>query len=130
MLVSAPDIKEFGSKNILEPLIDDVRKLEKDGIYIEEMRRNFYGTVAMWLGDNVGSHAIDGFLESFSGSATSRLCRFATREMMRSCSDMSKFTMCTQDEYDKRVSLVAEYPDLRRMCSDCQEICDGWSFQS
>ena len=117
MLVSVPDIKEFGFKKFLEPLIDDVHKLEKDGIYIEEMRRHFYGTVAVWLGDNLGSHAIGGFLESFSGSATSRLCRFCngTRYMMRSCSDMSKFTMRTPDEYDKHVSLVAKYPDMITM---------------
>ena len=48
-----------------------MRKLDKDGIYIEEMQRHFYGTVAVWLRDNLGSHAIGGFLESFSGSATS-----------------------------------------------------------
>ena len=108
-----------------------MRKFEKDGIYIEEMLRHFYGTVAVWLGDNLGNHVIGGFVESFSGSAMSRLCRFCNgaREMMRPCSYMSKFTMCTQDEYDKRVSLVAEYPDLRTMYCDCQKICDGWSFQ-
>ena len=92
-------------------------KREKDDIYIEEMRRHLYGTVAVWLGDNLGSHAIGGFLESFSGSATSRLCRFCngTREMMRSSSGMSKFTMRTPDEYDMHVSLVAKYPDMRTL---------------
>ena len=35
--------------------------------------------------------------------------------MMRSCSDVSKLTMRTQDEYDKHVSLVAKYPDMRTM---------------
>jgi len=48
----------FGWKKVLEPLINDLRSLEKNGISISIANKtiNFVDTIVAMLGDNLGSH--------------------------------------------------------------------------
>lgn len=66
----------FGWEKIIEPLINDLRNLEKNGIVISVANEpiNFIGTVVAMLGDNLGSHQIGGFTENFNSSEY--FCRF------------------------------------------------------
>jgi len=66
----------FGWEKIIEPLINDLRNLEKNGIVISVANEpiNFIGTIVAMLGDNLGSHQIGGFIENFNSSEY--FCRF------------------------------------------------------
>ena len=52
------DLKTFGYNKILHIIIEDIKKLEKIGIQIDE--EVFFGSIAQCLGDNLGIHQIFG----------------------------------------------------------------------
>ena len=72
LLVRETDFKYFGQEAIFRVLVNDLKKIEQDGVLVD----NEYvrGTVAMITGDNLGSHCIGGFVENFSGFMY--VCRF------------------------------------------------------
>ncbi len=53
----------------------DLRILENEGLLVSRSdgKHLFRGTIAVVIGDNLGSHAIGGFLQSFNSY---RVCRF------------------------------------------------------
>ena len=65
-LYNAGVVKTYGFDTILQPLIDDIKDLEKDGLHITT--DVFEGTVkvgiAQVMGDNLGVNGILGFLEA------------------------------------------------------------------
>lgn len=73
-LFHAQDLKKYGFDPILQPLIDDVKILENDGLDLPISTDQVYGTVCQVTGDNLGMHSILGFTESFSGRYFCRLC--------------------------------------------------------
>ncbi|XP_066583375.1 uncharacterized protein [Prorops nasuta] len=66
----------FGWDKVMEVLVDDLRKLEKDGIKIciNNEITTINGTVIATVGDNLGSHQLGGFTENFSSSEY--ICRY------------------------------------------------------
>lgn len=66
----------FRWEKVMEPLINDLKNLEKNGVVISVANKsiNFIGTVIAMLGDNLGSHQIGGFTENFNSSEY--FCRF------------------------------------------------------
>jgi hypothetical protein len=66
-------IKHFGWNKVCERLVEDLKLLEKDGIQISATL-NIKGTVFAVAGDNLGSHALGGFVENFS--KTHNFCRY------------------------------------------------------
>jgi hypothetical protein len=61
------DQKTFGWEKILSPLIQDLKKIESDGINIfDDITAK--GSIVSLVGDNLGSHGVGGFVESFSAS--------------------------------------------------------------
>ena len=117
ILVNVNDLAEFGFCKILAPFLLDVKKLEDEGIFVQEAGKTFHGTVSALSGDNLGSHGIGGFLESFSRGPETRLCRFCniTRSEMQTCTDAFGLTLRTEKEYDQQAALVAKYPDMSKM---------------
>ncbi|CAB4035128.1 Hypothetical predicted protein, partial [Paramuricea clavata] len=81
-LCKVPLIKKYGIDKILQPFMDDVKCLESDhGITVEvdNVKNVFRGSIGPFSSDNLGSHAIGGYTESFN---CLRICRFcmATKE--------------------------------------------------
>lgn len=72
LLCREKDLKFFGVEKILRPLITDILILEKEGITIDSV--NHKGTICSIVGDNLGSHAIGGFLENFNCEYFCRFC--------------------------------------------------------
>lgn len=72
------DIKLFTFSKILEPLINELKLLESTGFELQGI--NFRGSLIAVVGDNLGSHQIGGFVESFS--TETYFCRYC---------DISKF---------------------------------------
>ncbi len=71
-----------GLKALLQPVIDDLKTLETEGIHVEYegQMHHLFGTISVIADDNLGAHAIGRFYENFS--TVHRLCRFcrATKE--------------------------------------------------
>lgn len=78
------DAKTYGIDAVLHPIVEELKGLEKEGIFLEA--GNFKGvvkfSVVQVLGDNLGINAILGYTESFSGNY---VCRWSKvhREVQR-----------------------------------------------
>lgn len=68
------DAKTYGIDAVLHPIVEELKGLEKEGIFLEA--GNFKGvvkfSVVQVLGDNLGINAILGYTESFSGNYVCR----------------------------------------------------------
>ena len=84
-LYNAGDVKTYGFDPILQPLVDDMNDLEKDGLHITT--DIFEGTVKVGIaqvtGDNLGVNGILGFVESFISHYFCRNCKMHIAEMRR-----------------------------------------------
>lgn len=72
------DLKYFGQEKVFSPLINDLKLLESSGINVN--RINIKGTVCAIVGDNLGSHIIGGFQESFNCEYFCRYCLLTQNE--------------------------------------------------
>ncbi|ELU09809.1 hypothetical protein CAPTEDRAFT_209587, partial [Capitella teleta] len=115
LLVYVQDLKVYGFNKVVKPLLEDLHVLENEGVQCGPVKLR--GTVIALAGDNLASHSICGFMESFSGSATSTLCRFCngTRDMMRTNTPATQFKLRTKADYDKKVEVVSKFPDMSSM---------------
>ena len=77
MLFKSVDKFDFGNKKIFRPLIDDLKKLQKDGLNITVNReqRKVYFVLAALLGDNLSLHDLLGFVTSFTANHPCRFCK-------------------------------------------------------
>ena len=72
MLIKESHIKVFGQKIVFQQLLNDLIKLETEGIELQGRRVKCQ--LFSVLGDNLGSHMIGGFSESFSCEFFCRYC--------------------------------------------------------
>lgn len=59
MLCKADNVKRFGYRTVLAPLIKDLVSLEQEGLYIPALGRKVKGTVFCVMADNLGAHSLD-----------------------------------------------------------------------
>jgi hypothetical protein len=111
LLARSVDIKQFGFDRLLLPLVSDIDVLATEGIALPDSNERLFGTVFAVVSDNLGSHMLGGFKESFSGFRVCRHC-MATGEQIQSCFDVSSFTSRSKENYDAHVEMVAEHPTL------------------
>lgn len=76
-LINSNDVKVYGFKKGLEPLITDLITLEQHGIYVNKLGKTLKETLQFVVADDLGAHIIAGFVESFSGRC---VCRFCTTD--------------------------------------------------
>jgi hypothetical protein len=74
LLVKDRDFKEFGQCKIFSKLIEDLKSLESEGFATPDGQVYKAGVCGI-IGDNLGSHCIGGFSESFSSHYFCRFCR-------------------------------------------------------
>lgn len=71
------DVATYGLDAILRPIVDEIRCLESEGIFVNTP--NYQGvvkfTVIQVVGDNLGLHTVLGYIESFSGNYVCRFCK-------------------------------------------------------
>lgn len=100
-------IQKYGLFKISELLIEHLQTLEEQGIKIckEGKEFLFHGTVSMIIADNLASHQLGGFMESFRAN---RICRFCmcTYEELKSDKLETVFTTRTEEVYNCHVELV------------------------
>lgn len=73
-LFHAQDIKRYSFNSILEPLVNDLKILEKDGLKVPMSDHVIHGTIVQVTGDNLGLHSLFGFVESFGARFCCRFC--------------------------------------------------------
>ncbi|XP_034237337.1 uncharacterized protein LOC117642850 [Thrips palmi] len=67
--------KDYDHEKLFRPIIDDLKKLEREGVDIG-IGQNVKAGLVFVTGDNLGSHCLGGFLMSFS--KTRYFCRYCT----------------------------------------------------
>ena len=106
LLCKSVDIKKFGFNAILEPLINDIKILENDGIKISGVPCHVKGSIVAIIGDNLAAHQIGGYTTCFSGNT--RCCRFclASHADMQTIFRDSSFVKRSQELHRQQLSLV------------------------
>ena len=115
LLCTESDFKRFGQKSVFGNLIEDLKRLENNGIAIGSI--TLKGTVCAILGDNLGSNCIGGFTENFSTVA--HFCRFCL---------VTKSELI-DNPYDLGPTRTPDNYDLDAACTD-RDINNGVKFQS
>jgi hypothetical protein len=108
LLCKRSSVITYGLDVIFEPLMRDLVSLENDGVDLGPPYGIRKATVMFILGDNLGSHMIGGFTESFSGHYFCRFC-MATRDCLTSGQCFPEnFDVRTPERYDSAVRHVEE----------------------
>ena len=110
LLVREVDFKYFGQEAVFRVLVNDLKKIEESGVPFEN--EYIRGTVAMFLGDNLGSHCIGGFVENFS--ACVYICRFCLMqsEAIRCGEIFDIYPQRSPDSYKEDLAEVEKNPNL------------------
>lgn len=76
LLFNSIDREKYGFAKIFEPLLDDIKVLEMQGIdiLIRGETHTVYGTVCLFTADNLACHALCGYAESFSANKFCHIC--------------------------------------------------------
>lgn len=108
VLSKSDDIKTYGYQKLLEPLLQDLSILEQHGVFISQIGQFVKGTVQCVIADNLGAHAIAGFVESFSGGSICRFCTGDKSEFQTKDVKSGAFQLRTRDIHDVHVQSAQE----------------------
>ncbi|CAC5410253.1 unnamed protein product [Mytilus coruscus] len=102
-------IKTEGFSAVIDPLLQDLKLLEEEGITImkSDGEHRLYGTVTAVIADNLGAHAIGGFLESFNCLRNCRHC-FVTKQDMQTMFSCNDFTLRSIAMHQAQLANVAQ----------------------
>ncbi|XP_053097912.1 uncharacterized protein LOC113523917 [Pangasianodon hypophthalmus] len=115
-LFHTQDISKYGFDIILEPLINDIKVLESQGLSLPFSDEQIYGTIAQITGDNLGMHSILGFIESFSSHHFCRLCLIDKNDSQTVYSeDDPKVILRGKEIYEMHCQSLQENPQLRSL---------------
>ncbi len=107
-------VKEFGILSLLQPILDDIKNLEINGIIVmfEDRAHHFFGTVSFLAADNLAAHFIARFHENFS--TVLRLCRTCnvTKYNLPITTSERQCRLRTKASYDEQAEIVTEQPHL------------------
>nr|XP_005173860.1 uncharacterized protein LOC101885400 [Danio rerio] len=106
LLCNTSTVKECGYAKVFQPLIYDLKLLEQNGVYLEQLGASVKGTVLYVAADNLAAHSLAGFLESFT---VDKFCRFC----VASSRDTQQQEMAMEQKLTMRV-IVSE-GDIRKM---------------
>lgn len=115
-LFHTQDLHKYGFDVILEPLINDLKKLESQGLSLPFSDEQVYGTICQITGDNLGMHTILGFNESFSSRHFCRLCLIEKNDCQTVYSeDDPKVILRGKDMFEMHCQSLQENPQLKSL---------------
>lgn len=100
-------MNKFGYNRILHPLLQDMKTLEQEGVFIPLLGRCLKGTIQLVEADNLGAHSLAGFNGSFSGGYICRFCT-GTRTDIQPKVKSGAFSLRTKELHDVHVKLAQE----------------------
>ena len=127
LLIVSPSfyINKYGYKRLLQPFLDDMKRLEKIGISIqfEASSYLFYGSLTMVIADNLAAHAIGGFQCGFSN--VKRTCRFCNFQRSQLNDDVrtKEFVLRTKEGYTNNIKAIEVDPSLSSMYGINRDSC-------
>ena len=98
LLCNSNDVRTFGYAKVFAPLLNDLKTLEEQGVYIETLGQSLKGTFYCVAADNPAAHGLAGFKESFMGSHWCRFC--LTSKAVMQISATSSCEMRTKNQHD------------------------------
>lgn len=107
LLADSKTFKCKGIDAILKPLIADLLELEAIGVTVQrhESEYIFKGSVLVFLADNLGSHQVGGFMESFSAWRSCRFCMI-TLENLRNMTDISQYARRNVHSHKDQIAVI------------------------
>lgn len=115
-LFHTQDVSKYGFDVILDPLINDIKILESQGLSLPFSDEQIYGTIAQITGDNLGMHSILGFNESFNSHHFCRLCLIEKNDSQTVYSeDDPKVVLRGQEIFEIHCKSLHENPQLRSL---------------
>lgn len=103
LLCKSDDIKTYGYGKVLNPLLQDLVTLEKQGVFISSLGEFVKGTVHCVIADNLGAHGIGGFVESFSGDYFCRFCTGKKSEIQSEYVQSGTFSLRTKEIHEEHI---------------------------
>lgn len=103
LLSKSDDMKKYGYDQVLQPLLQDLKSLEEDGIFVSLLGRCVKGTVLVVLADNLGAHSIAGFNESFMAGHICRFCTATQKEIQTQDVRSGSFIPRTKEPHETHV---------------------------
>ena len=123
ILSPATFVNKYGYEKILRPLLDDLLKLETEGIKIsfEGVDHKFCGSLSMVIADNLAAHVLGGFFCNFS--TVQRFCRFCNcrKNQINKNLPIENFILRTKEGYENNlqsIELDPNYSSLYGIKSD------------
>ncbi|KAK3918124.1 putative flavin-dependent thymidylate synthase [Frankliniella fusca] len=110
-LVSSNTIKDVGMDMVLQPILTDLKKLEK-GVKVPD-GEIIYGSVIAIIGDNLGVHATCGFKEGFTANRTCHHC-MVTLHQLRTMTSEKEELLRNIDDYKEQVKKISSATTKKR----------------
>lgn len=110
------DVKQYGYDSILEPIVNDLKILESEGIIVQykEALINLKGTIYSLSHDNLSANSLYGLHESFSSNYFCRFCRTHRKDINKSLIFEEKI-LRNKNDYDLYV--VSREFGLQKNCA-------------
>ena len=102
LLCRETDLKEFTPRKVFRKLVEDLKKLEQHGVNVGDTF--IKGTLFCIVGDNLGSHMIGGYQESFVAKYFCRYCEFSRDDGEFSLRGATR----TVDKYKQTIQYIEE----------------------
>lgn len=106
VLCNSNDLRHFGFPRILEPLLNDLKTFEVEGVYIESLGDSVRGSVFAVVADNLAAHGLAGFKESFNSSHVCRFCLSSKTNMQTTEVNTGNCELRTRDNHDTLVQAL------------------------
>lgn len=103
-LVKSDDVKKYGFDQVLQPLLQDLKTLEQDGMFVPLLGTCVKGTVLVVLADNLGAHGIAGFNESFTAGHICRVCTATRKDIQTQDVRSGALTLRTKELHETHVA--------------------------
>lgn len=113
MLIKESVLKKHSPKIIFKPIIDELTELHDEGFDLG-LSDKVKGGLLMILGDNLGSHYIGGYVESFVAHNFCRYCNIQKKEFHEGISASSlRTSKCYDDDASKAEEIGAIYNGIK-----------------
>lgn len=108
ILCKTNHVKLYGYDKVLEPLLHDLKSLEVDGIFVQQLGRSLKGTVQTIAADNLGAHSLAGFVESFTGPYYCRFCTATGPDIVSNEVRSGNFSIRTKEIHETHVRVALD----------------------
>lgn len=114
LLCNTSTVKECGYAKVFQPLIYDLKLLEQNGVYLEQLGASVKGTLLYVAADNLAAHSLAGFLESFTVDKFCRFCLASSRDTQQQEVCSGFFQLRDKESHDRQVQEMREDPGMTR----------------